>query len=234
MRRAVDLDVGQYKSNTFTPASRFPEFLETRLSTVHPPGTILFYEGQTATGVYLVLMGSAKVSISSSQGKILILRIAQTGDLLGVNSTMTGLPYEATAATLKRCRTVFIPRHEFMNMHAQDAALQEIVLRSLGRYVSALIQATRELTLSDTAAEKLAHLLLRWCGEYGVVERRGIRITNEFTQEEIAQMICTSRETVTRLLSEFTKRGLIQMSSNTLFVRSRIGLESFEQPRLRC
>jgi len=202
------------------------DFEKSRLSTIHRRGTLLFVEGQQALGVFLVVAGAVKVSISSARGRVLILRIAQPGDLLGVKSTLLGLPYEATAETLRQCRTVFIPQAEFHALHHRDEQFREAVLAALGHYVSTLIDATRRLMLSETAAEKLAWLLLKWCDEHGVVEPRGIRIRNEFTQEEMANMICASRETVTRLLGEFRRHGFIQMAANNLFINNRRGLES--------
>jgi CRP/FNR family transcriptional regulator len=227
----LEIDQNTHGFNVSRWAHGFAEFENARLSTIHPDGTFLFTEGQPARGVYLVLGGCAKVFISSAQGKILIIRIARAGDLLGINSTVTGLPYEATAETSKHCRTVFIPRSEFIALYARDEHVREVVLRALGRYVSALIEATRRLMLAETAAEKLASLLLKWCDESGVVEPDGIRVIHEFTQEEVAQMICASRETVTRLLGEFSKRGLIRVTASSLFISDHRGLEDIASSR---
>ena len=234
MQSVADLEIDQ---NTNESAFEkwthgFAEIENAGLSTIHPDGTLLFLEGQPARGLYLVLGGTAKVSISSAQGKVLIIRVVRAGDLLGINSTVTGLPYEATAETLKRCRTVFIPRNQFNALHSQDERVKEIVLRALNRYVSALIEATRRLMLAETAAEKLAGLLLKWCDEFGEVDPGGVRVRHEFTQEEVAQMICASRETVTRLLGEFTKRGLICVTSCSLYVFDRKGLEDIASNRI--
>ncbi|HSB27858.1 MAG TPA: Crp/Fnr family transcriptional regulator [Pyrinomonadaceae bacterium] len=228
MRSAANLEINQNTSalRMPRPTHALSDFENAKLSTIHPRGTFLFSEGQPAQGVYLVVAGTVKVSISSAQGRVLILRIAQPGDLLGIKSTLFGFPYEATAETLRQCRTVFIPQAEFIALHNQDERLREAVLRALGSYLSSLIEATRRLMLSETAAEKLARLLLKWCDDHGVIEPHGIRVRNEFTQEEIANMICASRETVTRLLGEFSKNGLIQLTSNTVFVSDRRGLES--------
>jgi CRP/FNR family transcriptional regulator len=228
MRSAANLAI-ENEARTFQTArliQGLSDFENARLSTTHARGTLLFIEGQQAQGVYVVLAGSVKVSISSAQGRVLILRIAQPGDLLGVKSTLLGLPYEATAETLRHCRTMFIPQTEFIALHERHEYVRQAVLGALGEYVSSLIDATRRLMLSETAAEKLARLLLKWCDEHGVVESRGIRIRNDFTQEEMANMICASRETVTRLLGEFSRHGLIQMATNNVFINNRRGLES--------
>jgi cAMP-binding proteins - catabolite gene activator and regulatory subunit of cAMP-dependent protein kinases len=228
MRSAGNLAI-ENEARTFQtarPVHGLSDFENARLSTIHPRGTLLFVEGQRAHGVYLVVAGAVKVSISSARGRMVILRIGQPGDLLGVKSTLLGLPYEATGETLRQCRTVFIPKAEFMALYDRDEHVRQLVLRALGDYVSSLIDATRRTVLSETAAEKLARLLLKWCDERGIVEPHGIRISNELTQQEMANMICASRETVTRLLGKFSRHGLIQMTANNVFINNRRGLES--------
>jgi CRP/FNR family transcriptional regulator len=228
MRSAAKFGI-ENESSAFQTSKQVPflnDFEHAKLSTIHPRGTLLFIEGQPAQGVYLVVAGAVKVSISSAQGKVLILRIAQPGELLGVKSTLLHSPYEASAETLRQCRTVFIPQAEFIALHDRDEHVRQAVLVSLGHYVSSLLEATRRLMLSETAAEKLARLLLMWCDERGIVEPRGIHVRNEFTQEEMANMIRASRETVTRLLGEFSRHGLIQVAANSLFITNRRGLES--------
>jgi CRP/FNR family cyclic AMP-dependent transcriptional regulator len=228
MRSATNLGI-ENKARMFETlrlTQDFSDFENSRLSTIHPRGTLLFVEGQQAHGVFVVVAGAVKVSISSAQGRVLILRIAQPGDLLGVKSTLLGLPYEASAETVRQCRTIFIPQAEFIALHNRDEHVRQAVLRALGDYISSLIEATRSLMLSETAAEKLARLLLKWCDEHGVIEPRGIRVRNDFTQEEMANMICVSRETVTRLLGEFSRHGFIQMATNNLLINNRRGLES--------
>lgn len=211
--------------NGFCKTNSKSWFNQARIRTIHNDGELLFNEGQPAAGVYIVLGGTAKVSISSPQGKLLILRVARAGEFLGVNATMTGLPYQASAQAWRKCTTSFIPRAEFIALQQQDEQLREQVQVALSRYVVELLGITRRLMLAETAAEKLASLLLRWCGEFGSFESHGIRLGWEFTHEDIGQMICVSRETVTRLLGEFSKRGLLVITGNSLLVCEPKGLE---------
>src|SRR5688572_18135826 len=77
------------------------ESMNNTLSSLHRRGAVLFSEGQQARGVYVLRAGRAKVSISSSEGKVWILRIAQPGDLLGLNSALKDSPYEATVEAIE-------------------------------------------------------------------------------------------------------------------------------------
>src|SRR5215203_5049491 len=80
------------------------------LNSVHGRGKVLFAEGEPARGIHILRAGKATVSISSSAGRVVILRIAQAGDVLGLNSVLQNSAHETTVKTLEPCRTNFIAR----------------------------------------------------------------------------------------------------------------------------
>ncbi len=209
-----------------SPISEVRGLNNLRVSKDYPRGSVLFVEGQRPRGVYVVCEGRAKVSIASAEGKTLILRIAQPGDLLGMNATLTGQPYGATVETLERCRTGFISREDLLKLLDRDKRACLGVAQALSRKLSAVVEHTRLLFLSQSASEKLARLLVRWCDEHGKRTAQGIRINSGLTHEEMAQMICASRETVTRVLGEFKRKQIVSLVDNAIFVRNRKALES--------
>ena len=204
----------------------FQGFDDASLSSTYKRGTVLFSEGQTARGVYLVRTGSVKLSISSAQGKVVVLRIARSGDLIGVSSALNGQPYESTAETIEQSRLTFISLSAFAAASAQSSEFSQYVMSALNEELVETVELIRMLLLARSAEEKLAQLLLKWCDEYGVAESSGIRVNNRFTQYQIAEMICVSRETVTRLLSDFSRRGLIRLTPDSIFIASRRLLSS--------
>ena len=207
------------------PIHQFPGFENCKLSAVHPRATVLFREGQIPKGVYLLRSGSIKLTTSSRRGKILILRVARAGELLGLNSVLGRRAHDATAEALEDCRAEFISCAEFLELLV-DRQVADHVLQLLLHDADETLQTTRLLLLSDTAAEKLAGLLLKWGRNYGIERPHGIRVNNSFTHEEISQIICTSRETVTRLLGDFARRELIQLCGNSIVIKDLKGLES--------
>ena len=192
----------------------------------YPRGSVLFVEGQQPRGVYVLCEGRAKVSIASAEGKTLVLRIAQPGDLLGINATLTGQPYGATAETLERSRIDFVARADLLKLLDRDKKAYLGVAQALGNKLRGVVEHTRLLFLSQSASEKLARLLIRWCNELGKRTPQGIRIISGLTHEEIGQMICASRETVTRVLSEFRRKHIVNLAGNVILVRNRKALES--------
>lgn len=197
-----------------------------KLTSIHPRGAVLFAEGQPGDGVYLLRTGRAKVSISSAAGKTVILRVAQPGALLGVNSAIKDVPHEATVETLERCRIDFISRSDFMKALAKTDPGLVGVAHTLGNELSEVFDHLRSLLLSQSAAERLARLLLKWCDEEGESGSEGVRVNSGLTHEEISQIICTSRETVTRLFAELRKKHHVGFAGNAIFVRDRRALEA--------
>jgi CRP/FNR family transcriptional regulator len=84
----------------------------------------------------------------------------------------------------------------------------------------------RALALSESVAEKLARLLLSWCKKTGGQTGQAVHLKLSLTHGEIAHMIGVSRETVTRLLSEFRSKGLIQLRGSNLVINNKAALES--------
>jgi CRP/FNR family transcriptional regulator, cyclic AMP receptor protein len=192
------------------------------LNSVHGRGKVLFAEGETARGVYILRTGSATVSISSREGKIVIPRVARAGDVLGLNSALRSSSYDATVKTLEPCRTDFIPRAELIELVEKNHAGARAILKILSHELTELTERTNSLLLPQTASARLARLLLEW-------SKKSVRIDRLFTHEEIAQMICSSRETVTRLLTSFSRRKMIEITSDSILIRDSAALERMAQ-----
>lgn len=188
------------------------------LNLLHGRGKVLFAEGEPARGVYILRTGSAAVSISSSEGRIVIPRIAQAGDVLGLNSVLRSSSYDATVKTLEPCRTDFIPRGELLGLIESSHAGTRAVLKILSQELTELAERAKSLLLPQTASARLAKLLLEW-------SRKSSRIHRIFTHEEIAQMIGSSRETVTRLLASMSRRRIIQITPDSILIHDGAALE---------
>ena len=206
------------------PKNSLQDLEKVKYASAYPQGAILFVEGQAPRGVYIVCSGRVKLSTTSRDGKTLILRIVQGGEVLGLHASVSGNPYELTAETLQPCQLDFIKREDFLRFlqnHA-DACLN--AAQHLSQNCQSAYEMIRSLGLSHSVSEKLARLLLEWATD-GDETKDGIRIKVSLTHEEIAQLIGTSRETVTRVLGEFREKELAQLRGSTLLIRNRAGLE---------
>lgn len=195
------------------------------LSLLHPRGKVLFAEGEPAQGIFILRTGRATVSISSSEGRVVILQIAQSGDVLGLNSVLRNACYNTTIKTIEPCRTEFIPRTALVNLMERNQQATRAISQILSREIADLTERARSLLLPQTAVAKLARLLLDWCEQSGTNTSHTATITKTFTHEEIAQMICSSRETVTRLLTSLNERGIIRATSNRILIYDGAALQ---------
>ena len=192
---------------------------------LYPKGSLLFVEGEEPRGIFILCSGRAKLTTSSTEGKTLIVKIAEPGEVLGASATILGKPYEVSAETIEPSQLNFIKRDDFikyLNTHA-EACLH--TAQQLSEKYHSAQREIRSLGLSQTTSEKLARLLLDWCERGGEQTTKGIRLKVLLTHEEIAQMIGTTRETVTRLLSDFKKKKIIDVKGSSLFVISKPQLE---------
>jgi CRP/FNR family transcriptional regulator len=207
-----------------------PEAMKDLMSMEHPthypPNMVLVTENEPPAGVFIVLDGEVKLSINSSDGKRLTLRIARKGEVLGLVSTVSGNPCEITAETLYPCRIAHIARREFLAFLARHPETYKTVTEELSRQIGIACAQLRTVGLSSSAPEKLARLLLDW-SRNGQTTESGTRFRFSLTHEEIGEFIGTSRETVTRTLSIFKTRRLVNFHGSTLTIPSKAALESY-------
>ena len=131
------------------------------LNSVHGRGAVLFAEGEPVRGAYIMRSGRASVSISSSEGRVVMLRMAQPGDILGLNSVIHNGSYDTTVKALEPCRTDFIPRAELIELMEQSETGARAILKILSRDLTELTDRAKLVLLPQTVSGRLARLLLR-------------------------------------------------------------------------
>jgi CRP/FNR family transcriptional regulator len=196
-----------------------------KYATVFPKGSILFVEGQSPRGVFMLCTGRMKLSSSSASGKTVITHIAQPGEVLGLSAAVSDDAYEVTAETLEPCQVNFVRRGDFLKFLSEESVACLRVAQHLSNAYRFASEQVRSLGLSQSTSEKLSNLILGWCEREGKASERGVSLKVTLTHEEIAQLIGASRETVTRLLGDLKSRQLILVKGSTLIVPDRAALE---------
>ena len=191
---------------------------------VYPKGATLFVEGQSPRGVFVLCSGKVKLSTSSADGRSLILRISESGEVLGLPATVTGKPYELTADVIEPTQANFISREDFLHFLREHGEAALRVAQQLGETYHSAIAEMRTIGLSHSAAEKLARFLLDLSAAHEE-ENGKVRLTLTLTHEEIAQMIGTSRETVTRVFANFKHQRLVEVHGSSLIITNKSGLQ---------
>lgn len=193
-------------------------------SATYPKDAILFVEGQDPRGVFVLCNGRVKLSTTSADGKSIIVRIAEPGEVVGLAGTLSGKPYELTAEALEPLQANFIPREAFLQFLHGHAEAAVRVAELMSRIYHATLLEVRYLGFSSSTTEKLARFLLDLPTQ-PVGTNGHTRATLTLTHKEIGETIGSSRETVTRLFASFKREGIVAVHGSAIIIPDRHRLE---------
>lgn len=194
-----------------------------QVTTTYPAGSVLFVEGETPRGLFILSSGRVKLSIGSANGRVMILRIAKPGEILGLHAVVSSAVFQATAQTLEPCKVSFVRKDEFLRFLREHPQASLGAARQLSASYQEACEQLRSIGLCDSARQRVAKFVLEWA-ENGERLKNGIRATLTLTHEEIGQLIGTSRETITRAFGDFRARRWILTQGSTLVVQNRNAL----------
>jgi CRP/FNR family cyclic AMP-dependent transcriptional regulator len=191
----------------------------------YPKNSVILFEDDPGDALYIVASGQVKVVLIGEDGREVILSVLSDGDFFGEMSLIDDEPRSAHVIAMKDSALLVLRRDDF---HQQIQALPSIALKVLKVLVGRLRRADAKiggLVLLDVNG-RVAKLLLDLGDEGG-----GPRITRKLTHHTIAQMIGSSRETVSRAMRELTDRGLIEVSRREITIKNRDGLATLAGDR---
>jgi CRP/FNR family transcriptional regulator, cyclic AMP receptor protein len=192
---------------------------------VYGEGERVVEEGADPEQVCVVCKGMLKLTTSSTEGRMLLLRIVGPGDVLGLAAALKGTQYEATAETLEECEVRVIGRAEFLGFMEEFQGVGANSAETVAREYEAAVLSARRLALSGSAAGRLASVLLEWgrrSARKSAVDdtpKKGeaaLRFRMPLTHEELGNMAGISRETTTRVLSKLKGEGLIELEGERM------------------
>ncbi len=171
-------------------------------------GDVILQEGQNPKGVYCLKTGKCKLFTRGFNGKEQILRIIQSGDIIGYRSLLSEEQYSASAVALEDTWTCFIPEVYFTKVLTHNPKLSKEMMKVA---MHELGEAGKQITslAQKTVRERLADEFLRLEEKMGIDDDGFINIS--LTREEIANVIGTATESAIRLISEFKSDGLIEV-----------------------
>ena len=198
-----------------------------RQTTVYPKGAVLFVAGQAARGMFILCAGRAKLTLTSPRGQSVIVGIVGPGNVLGLDAVLSRTPYQVSAETLEPSQANFIPGPHLLRLFDEHPDVQARVAECLAFELRhARAQAAR-IALARSVESRLAGLL----AELAATARRDARGTHlqlGLTHEELGALIGTSRETVTRLLNDFRRRGLLRIKGGLVTIPDLLRLRTIE------
>jgi CRP/FNR family transcriptional regulator len=181
-------------------------------------GEALFVEGESPRCVFLICSGKIKLSVCSREGRTAILRVAGPGEILGVSAAMSGSPHETSAEAVEMCRVKAIRVSDFLRFLQTCPEASAEATSCLLREYRVVLNSVCRLALPNTVAGRLASLLLEWLESPRSTVSNDCRFNVTLTQEEIASMTNTSRETVSRVLHQFQQDKLIRIKGASVTI----------------
>lgn len=205
----------------------FSELDTERLKQISQLGSRKFYkkdstiltENETGSALFVIISGKVKVSRSSDDGKEVILTILNESDFFGEMAILDGLSRSAGVIAIEETELFIIQRKDFLNLLQEHPEISVTLLQELTRRLRASDLRIKSLSLRD-AEGKVASVILQLADDIGKIKQGKVEIERLPFQHDLANMAGTSRETISRTLHSFSKRGLIELAGTRLTINN--------------
>nr|WP_225954276.1 Crp/Fnr family transcriptional regulator [Kibdelosporangium phytohabitans] len=182
-----------------------------------PRGHVIFAEGEPGDRLYIILSGKVKLGRKSPDGRENLLGIFGPSDMFGELSIFDPGPRTSTATTVTEVRAVTMGRPELRQWIATRPEIAEQLLRVVARRLRRTNGMLADLIFTDVPG-RVAKALLQLAQRFGSQEAGLLRVTHDLTQEEIAQYVGASRETVNKALADFAHRGWLRLEGKSVLI----------------
>ncbi|GAA2237081.1 Crp/Fnr family transcriptional regulator [Rarobacter faecitabidus] len=182
-----------------------------------PKGEVLFREGALGDQLFVITGGKIKLGRTSQDGRENLLAVLGPGEMLGELSLFDPGPRTATATAVSDATLLELPHQRLTSWITTHPAVAVPLLGALAARLRRTDEALADLVFSDVPG-RVAKALLDLADRFGQPVSDGIRVTHELTQEELAQLVGASRETVNKALADFTTRKWIRRDGRTLIL----------------
>jgi CRP/FNR family transcriptional regulator len=178
---------------------------------------VIFLEEETGNYMYIILSGKVKVTKSTAAGKETILAIHQAGDFFGEMALLDGKTSPATVSAMEDSKVATIYHHDFQRLLMANEKVVRQIIRVLCSRLRQVWAQVQNLSYG-TADDRIRAGILQLSRKHGVQDARGIIINLKITHQELAELVGTSRETVTRTLARLKKKGILQLENRRIIV----------------
>jgi CRP/FNR family transcriptional regulator, cyclic AMP receptor protein len=182
-----------------------------------PPGHTVFGEGDPGDWLYIIVSGKVKIGRRSPDGHESLLTIMGPSDMFGDLSIFDPAPRTSSATTITEVRAVSLDRDALRAWIADRPEMAERLLRVLARRLRRTNSNVTDLIFTDVPG-RVAKQLLLLAQRFGTQEGGALRVTHDLTQEEIAQLVGATRDTVNKVLADFAHRGWIQLDAKSVLI----------------
>jgi CRP-like cAMP-binding protein len=182
-----------------------------------PRGHVVFAEGEIGDRLYIIVNGKVKIGRRSPDGRENLLAVFGPSDMFGELSVFDPGPRTSSATTVTEVRTLTMDRPALREWINKRPEIAEQLLRVLARRLRRTNNSLADLIFTDVPG-RVAKELLKLARQFGVQEAGLLRVTHDLTQEEIAQLVGASRETVNKALADFAHRGWLRLEGKSVLI----------------
>jgi CRP-like cAMP-binding protein len=185
-----------------------------------PKGTVLFHEGEPGDSLYIVLSGKVKLGRRSTDGRENLVAVMGPSDQFGELSLFDPGPRTASATALTDARVARLPKAALQKWVHDRPQIAMQLLRVVARRLRRTNTMLADLIFVDVPG-RVAKQLLQLAQRFGSVDGGQLRVTHDLTQEELAQLVGASRETVNKALADFASRGWLRLEGKSVVILDR-------------
>ncbi len=213
------------------PCTRY-ELNKYETKSFYPKGTTIFIEGTPIFGLYCVCEGKIKLSRFEEDGKEIILQLINQGEMLGNRCFFSKSHFGMSATALEDSKVSFIEKSSIYDAIKSDVNISHYFLNSLGQELAEADKRTSTL-IRKKVGERMAEFFLNTLKIFGKPEREHYKLDIHLSREEMASIIGTSSETITRFISLFKDNGLISEKKGNIYILDAHKLHIIsKQPKL--
>jgi CRP-like cAMP-binding protein len=182
-----------------------------------PKGDVLFQEGEPGDRMYVIVDGKVKLGQTSNDGRETLLAVLGPGEMFGELSLFDPGLRTSTATALTDAIVLGLGHDQLTPWLTGRPEVAAALLQALARRLRRTNEAMADLVFSDVPG-RVAKALMDLGEKFGTITPEGLMVTHDMTQEELAQLVGASRETVNKSLADFAQRGWIRLESRQVLI----------------
>lgn len=187
-------------------------------SVLSPKGSVVFAEGHKALSVYVIRRGQVKVVLNSPYGRPLLIRVAHAGDILGLSAVLSKSPYDVTAVVKERAELLKFEGSNFVKFILQNIEGSLWAVEALNCEYRSTLDDVFRLGMYNSVIRRLAHLLFALGSEIDPSSDGPLQLRISLTHEELASMLGSSRESVTRAMKILRDDGVVRVRAGRITI----------------
>ena len=180
-------------------------------------GETLFDEGDLGDRLYIITEGKVKLGHTSNDGRESLLAVLGPGEIIGELTLFDPGPRSTTATAVSPATLLYLDHQDLMAILDSNPTLAKHMLRALAQRLRRTNESLSDLVFSDVPG-RVAKALLDLADRFGTPTDEGVHVPHDLTQEELAQLVGASRETVNKALAEFVQRGWIRLEARAVVI----------------